>query len=70
MTLAGLAAEWRPMLRLAIPVVVAELSWTAMSTVDTIMVGRLSAEAIGAVALGSAIFLGVTIFGMGLLLGL
>lgn len=58
------------MLRLAIPVVVAELSWTAMSTVDTIMVGRLSAEAIGAVALGSAIFLGVTIFGMGLLLGL
>jgi MATE family multidrug resistance protein len=41
-----------------------------MSTVDTIMVGRLSAEAIGAVALGSALFLGVTIFGMGLLLGL
>jgi MATE family, multidrug efflux pump len=58
------------MLRLAIPVVVAELGWTAMSTVDTIMVGRVSAAAIGAVALGSAIFLGVTIFGMGLLLGL
>jgi MATE family multidrug resistance protein len=69
-TLAGLAAEWRPMLRLAVPVVIAELGWTAMSTVDTIMVGRLGAEAIGAVALGSAIFLGVTIFGMGLLLGL
>jgi MATE family multidrug resistance protein len=58
------------MLRLAIPVVIAELGWTAMATVDTIMVGRLGAEAIGAVALGSAIFLGVTIFGMGLLLGL
>ncbi len=58
------------MLRLAIPVVIAELGWTAMSTVDTIMVGRLGAEAIGAVALGSALFLGVTIFGMGLLLGL
>jgi MATE family multidrug resistance protein len=58
------------MLRLAIPVVIAELGWTAMSTVDTLMVGRLGAEAIGAVALGSAIFLGVTIFGMGLLLGL
>jgi len=69
-TLSGLAAEWRPMLRLAIPVVIAELGWTAMSSVDTIMVGRLGAEAIGAVALGSAIFLGVTIFGMGLLLGL
>jgi len=41
-----------------------------MATVDTLMVGRLGAEAIGAVSLGSAIFLGVTIFGMGLLLGL
>ena len=62
--------EFWPMLRLATPVVVAELGWTAMATVDTLMVGRLSAEAIGAVSLGSAIFLGVTIFGMGLLLGL
>ncbi len=58
------------MLRLATPVVVAELGWTAMATVDTLMVGRISVEAIGAVSLGSAIFLGVTIFGMGLLLGL
>lgn len=61
------------MVRLAVPVVVAELGWTAMATVDTLMVGRIpgiSAEAIGAVSLGSAIFLGVTIFGMGLLLGL
>ncbi len=58
------------MLRLAIPVVVAELGWTTMATVDTIMVGRVSAEAIGAVALGSALFFGITIFGMGLLLGL
>ncbi len=58
------------MLRLALPVVVAELGWTAMATVDTLMVGRLSPEAIGAVSLGSGIFLGVTMFGMGLLLGL
>ena len=58
------------MLRLALPVVVAELGWTAMATVDTLMAGRLSPEAIGAVSLGSGIFLGVTMFGMGLLLGL
>ncbi len=58
------------MLRLAIPVVVAELGWTAMATVDTLMVGRISAEAIGAVGLGSAVFLGVSMFGLGLLLGL
>jgi MATE family multidrug resistance protein len=58
------------MVRLAVPVVIAELGWTSMGTVDTIMVGRLGAEAIGAVALGSAVFLAVAIFGMGLLLGL
>ena len=58
------------MLRLAVPVVVTELGWIAMATVDTLMVGRLSAEAIGAVGLGSAVFLGVSMFGLGLLLGL
>ena len=58
------------MVKLALPVVVAELGWTSMGTVDTLMVGRLSAEAIGAVALGTSVFLGVTIFGMGVLLGL
>ena len=41
------------MVRLATPVAVAELGWTTMGTVDTLMVGRLSAEAIGAVALGT-----------------
>ncbi|HXV64125.1 MAG TPA: MATE family efflux transporter, partial [Vicinamibacteria bacterium] len=70
MSIRSLRSEWGPMLRLAAPVVVAELGWTAMGTVDTLMVGRLSAEAIGAVALGTAVFLGITIFGMGLLLGL
>jgi MATE family multidrug resistance protein len=58
------------MLSLAGPVVLAELGWVAMGTVDTMMVGRVSAEAIGAVSLGSMFFLAVAIFGMGLLLGL
>jgi MATE family multidrug resistance protein len=58
------------MLALAGPVVLAELGWVAMGTVDTMMVGRVSAEAIGAVSLGSMLFLAVAIFGMGLLLGL
>jgi len=68
--LAPLSREFLPMLRLAVPVVVAELGWTAMATVDTLMVGRLSPEAIGAVSIGSALFMAVAIFGMGLLLGL
>ena len=41
-----------------------------MGIVDTIFVGRLGAEAIGAVSLGNAMYFAVAIFGMGLLLGL
>ena len=58
------------MLRLALPVVVAELGWMAMSVVDTMMVGRISAEAIGAVSLGSVMFYAIGVFGTGMLLGL
>ena len=60
------------MLRLAAPLVLAELSWMAMAFVDTIMVGRLpnSAVAIGAVSLASVTFYAVAILGSGTLLGL
>jgi MATE family multidrug resistance protein len=57
-------------LELAGPVVLAELGWMAMGIVDTMIVGRLGAEAIGAVSIGSSVFLTVAVFGMGLLLGL
>ncbi len=61
-----------PMLRLAAPLVLAELSWMAMAFVDTIMVGRLpnSAVAIGAVSIASVTFYAVAILGSGTLLGL
>src|SRR6201988_445136 len=67
-----IAEEARPMLRLAIPLVLAELGWMTMAIVDTMMVGRQahSAEAIGAVSLGSILFNAVAIFGTGLMLGL
>src|SRR5687768_7163599 len=65
-----LREEFRPMFALAAPVVVAELGWITMGMVDTLMVGPLGAEAIGAVGLGSALFIAVGIFGMGMLLGL
>ncbi len=60
------------MLRLAIPLVLAELGWMTMAIVDTMMVGRQahSAEAIGAVSLGSILFNSAAIFGTGLMLGL
>lgn len=58
------------MLTLAVPVVMAELGWMTMGLVDTLMVGRIGPEAIGAVGLSSSLFMGVCIFAMGLLLGL
>jgi MATE family multidrug resistance protein len=67
-------AKWRQelaaMVALAVPVVLSELGWMAMGIVDTIMVGRLGPAAIGAVALGSAVYYTPALFGIGLLLGL
>jgi multidrug resistance protein, MATE family len=67
---AGFRSELGALLALAIPVVLSELGWSAMSMVDTIMVGRLSPAAIGAVGISSAIFYAPALFGIGLLLGL
>src|SRR5947209_15736228 len=68
----ALRAEFRPTLRLALPLIVAEVGWMSMGIVDTIMVGRLpdSAVAIGATGLGQSLYHSVAIFGGGLLLGL
>ncbi|MCU1311196.1 MAG: mdtK [Candidatus Angelobacter sp.] len=70
--LTNLGQEFRPMLRLAGPLVLAELGWMSMGVVDTIMVGHLpnSAEAIGAVSLGGVLFYMIALFGAGVLLGL
>jgi MATE family multidrug resistance protein len=66
----GIRGELRPMLALAAPVVLAELGWMAMGVVDTLMVGPLGPEAIGAVGVGSSLFMALAVFGMGVLLGL
>jgi multidrug resistance protein, MATE family len=58
------------MLRLAIPVVLAELGWMAMGLVDTMMVGRVGPVDLGAVSIGGTLFYTVVIFGAGLMLGL
>jgi MATE family multidrug resistance protein len=67
-------AKWRQelgaMVALAVPVVLSELGWMAMGIVDTIMVGRLGPAAIGAVALGNAVYYTPALFGIGILLGL
>ena len=58
------------MLRLAMPIIAAELGWVAMGVVDTMMVGRVSETAVGAVSVGGTLFYTVAIFGTGLMLGL
>jgi MATE family multidrug resistance protein len=58
--------------RLAVPLVLAELGWMTMAIVDTVMVGHLpnSAIAMGAVSLGTNVFTVLALFGGGLLMGL
>lgn len=58
------------MFKLAWPVATAELGWMAMGLVDTMMVGRLNAESLGAVSIGTNLFFAIAIFGIGMLLGL
>src|SRR5687767_11659122 len=62
--------ELPPLLKLAIPVILAEIGWMVMGIVDTMMVGPLGPAAIGAAGLGSGVFTAIAIFGMGLMLGL
>jgi MATE family multidrug resistance protein len=65
-----LGRELRALLALAIPVILSELGWIAMGIVDTIMVGRLGPQAIGAVGISSAAYYAPALFGVGILLGL
>ena len=66
----GFRAELAAMVRLALPIVVVQLGMMFMGVVDTLMVGRVSADALAAVALGNLYFFGLVIFGWGLLLSL
>jgi MATE family multidrug resistance protein len=66
----ALRTEIGPMFALAWPVAAAELGWMAMGLVDTMLVGRVGADAIGAVSIGSHLFFAVAITGIGMLLGL
>jgi MATE family multidrug resistance protein len=56
------------MLRLAWPIVLAQVGIMFMGVVDTAMVGRVGTSAVAAVALGHIYWTNVTIFGMGILL--
>ncbi len=63
-------SEARQLLSLAIPVIIAQVSQTAMGVVDTIMAGSYSATDMAAVAVGTSIWLPAILFGHGLLMAL
>jgi MATE family multidrug resistance protein len=58
------------MLRLALPVVVVQVGMMLLGVVDTMVVGRLSSEALAAVALGHVAIVAISSFGIGMLLAL
>jgi MATE family multidrug resistance protein len=60
----------RELMRLALPVALVQIGLMAMGAVDTIMVGRVSATDLAAVAIGHLYFFGVAVFGMGVLYAL
>jgi len=69
-TVSSWAEETRRTLKLALPVIVAEVGWMAMGVADTLLVSHLGPEAIGATGIGGSVYFTFAIFGMGLMLGL
>ena len=67
---ASIRREFVPMLKIAIPVVMAELGWMTMGVVDTVMVGPLGPQAISAAGVGNSMHIAFAIFGMAVMLGL
>src|SRR5271154_4166941 len=62
----------RPVLTLALPLILAELGWMAMGIVDTMMVGHMAnpALAISSAALGQVLYNTIAFGIVGILLGL
>ena len=63
-------ADLAAMFSLAVPVVVVQVGMMLMGVVDTMVVGRVSAETLAAVALGNLAVMTVSAFAIGLLLAL
>src|SRR5213082_3645954 len=64
------ASEWRALIAIAVPVVVVQVGMMLMGTVDTLMVGHMSANALASVALGNLYSFNVLVIAMGTLMAL
>ncbi len=65
-----LTQELRSLLRLAIPIAIAQAGQALMGFVDTVVVGRAGTSALAAVGLANMLFFAVSGFGMGMMAGL
>ena len=63
-------SEAAPLLRLAAPLVIAEIGWMTMAVVDTVMVGRIGAASIGAISVAGILASTVQVAGTGVMYGL
>jgi MATE family multidrug resistance protein len=66
----SLGAEARALFQLAWPLALAQAGQALFGLVDTAIVGHLSAQAQGAVGLANALFMGIGVLGMGLMMSL
>jgi MATE family multidrug resistance protein len=60
-------SDYRALLDLAVPIVTVQVGMHFMGVVDALMVGRLSAAGLGAVALGNLFSMAITILAQGIL---
>lgn len=65
-----LFTEIKYLLAIALPIMGAQLAQSGMGVIDTLMVGRLGADRLAAVALGTSIWMPLFLFLSGVLLGL
>lgn len=62
--------EFRELMKLAIPIAIAQGGQSLMGLVDTLVVGRAGTSALAAVGLANSLFYAVSSLGMGVMLGL
>src|SRR2546428_2823688 len=69
MTMSELRSELRRLFSLAFPLAAAEAGTQVMSLVDMAVIGRLGGLELAAAGLANAVYFGISVFGLGLMLG-
>ncbi|TNH21104.1 MATE family efflux transporter, partial [Testudinibacter sp. TR-2022] len=62
--------EMRQLIKIALPILIAQIAQSSMGMIDTIMAGRVSAADMAAISIGASIWFPLVLFGHGLLLAL